>query len=199
MEYLLLAIHIIASITVHEFSHALAATLLGDPTAKNAGRLSLNPLVHIDPLGLIMLFLVRFGWGKPTPYNPYNLQNPRLGSLLIAIAGPISNFLLAIILAFIAKRLGFASPWGSFFVLGVFINLGLMVFNLIPIHPLDGTKIAAYFIPVRYHETFEHYVHNGPMILLAIILIERITNIPILSSIILGVVEKLALLIGLGV
>ncbi len=199
MEYLLLAVHIIASITVHEFSHAWAATQLGDPTAKNAGRLSLNPLVHVDPLGLLMLFLVHFGWGKPTPYNPYNLRNPRLGSLLIAIAGPISNFILAIILAFIAKRLGFVSTWGSFFAMGVFINLGLMVFNLLPIHPLDGTKIAAYFIPVRYHEAFERYVQKGPFILIGIIIFERVTNIPILSPIILGVIERLALVIGLGV
>lgn len=199
MDLLFLAIHIIAAITIHEFSHAWMAYRLGDPTAKNEGRLTLNPLVHIDPLGLIMLFIARFGWGKPTPYNPHNLRDPRLGSLLIALAGPASNLLLSIGLAFVAKRLGFASGLGSFLAYGVFINLGLTVFNLVPIHPLDGTKIAEYFIPVRYRDSFERYVRNGPFILLAIILIENVTGIGLLSPIILGTVEKLALLIGLGV
>lgn len=198
-DLLTLAVTIIIAITVHEFSHALVATFLGDPTAKNAGRLSLNPLVHIDPLGLIMLFLVHFGWGKPTPYNPHNLHNPRLGGLLIAIAGPISNLLLAIIFAFFAKQFGFSSWFGEFLVAAVFINLGLAVFNLIPIHPLDGTKILAYFIPVQFQETFESYVSKGPFILLGIILFERVTGIALLSPIISTAIEKIALLISLAI
>lgn len=190
-------IAILLAITVHEFAHAWTATVLGDPTAKMEGRLSLNPLVHLDPFGTIMLLLVHFGWGKPVPYNPYYLKNPRLGSLLIALAGPFSNFLLALIFSIPLKYVSPDSIFVQFFLVVVFINLGLMVFNLLPIPPLDGSKVVAFLIPARYSQQLASYYQYGPLILLGIIIIERITNIPIISPIIISIIEKLALLIGI--
>lgn len=190
-------IAILLSITVHEFFHAWMANFLGDPTARLEGRLSLNPLVHLDPFGTIMLLLVHFGWGKPVPYNPNYLKNPRLGSLLIALAGPLSNFLLALVFAIPLKYLSADHFLSDFFFLSVYINIGLMVFNLLPIPPLDGSKIFAYFIPTKFNRQAAYYFQKGPVILLAIIIIERITNIGIISPIISGLIQKIALLIGL--
>lgn len=135
---------LLVAVTVHEFSHALVATLLGDDTAKLLGRLSLNPLSHLDPLGTLMILLVRFGWGKPVPFNPLNLENPRRDAALVSLAGPLSNILAAAVFS-LPLRLGF--PWGVVFVPIVFINLGLALFNLLPIHPLDGFKIVGGVLP----------------------------------------------------
>jgi len=190
-------IAILIAITVHEFSHAWMAHYLGDPTAKLEGRLSLNPLVHIDPLGFLMLIFVHFGWAKPVPYNPHYLKNPRSGSLLIALAGPISNFILALVFSIPLKYISPDSIFVDFFLLSVYINLGLMIFNLIPIPPLDGSKILAFFIPPRFDRQLASFLHNGPYILFGIIIIEQVTHIGILSPIIIGLIQKIALLLGI--
>ncbi len=189
---------IIIAITIHEFCHAWVANWLGDPTARLEGRLSINPLVHLDPIGTLMMFLVHFGWGKPVPYNPRYLSNPRLGGLLISLAGPLSNFVQALIFAIPLKYLSETNPMANFFFWAVLINLGLFVFNLLPIPPLDGSKVLAYFIPVRFERQLEQYMQYGPILLISIILLERITHIPIISPIIVGAIQKLALLIGLS-
>jgi Zn-dependent protease len=188
---------ILIAITVHEFSHAWMAHYLGDPTAKLEGRLSLNPLVHIDPLGFLMLIFVHFGWAKPVPYNPHYLKNPRSGSLLIALAGPISNFILALVFSIPLKYISPDSIFIDFFLLSVYINLGLMIFNLIPIPPLDGSKILAFFIPPRFDRQLESFLRNGPYVLFGIIILEQVFRIGIISPIIIGLIQKMALLLGI--
>lgn len=148
---LLFASYILAlfvAITIHEFSHAWMADYLGDPTPRLSGRLKLNPLVHLDPLGLMFLFFFGFGWGKPVQFDPYNLKNPRKDAALISIAGPVSNFILALLLSlflklFIFFKLNFLISIGTtIFLPTITLNLILGIFNLLPIHPLDGFKIV---------------------------------------------------------
>jgi Zn-dependent protease len=149
------------SVIAHEVSHGYAAALLGDPTARMAGRLSLNPVKHIDPVGSIAVPLISymlggfiFGWAKPVPYNPYNLKNQRFGPAIVAAAGPAMNIVIAIIFGALVR---FAAPLGianeafySLAIIIVFINVLLALFNLIPIPPLDGSKILSAFLPSRY-------------------------------------------------
>jgi len=159
LELIFSLVALIVAITIHEFSHAFAAEHLGDPTPRLQGRLTLNPLAHLDPLGTILLILVRFGWGKPVVFDPYNLRNPRRDSAIISIAGPISNFLLAIVCAILAQlmlRIGAAPNQTVSVILGLLYGLltqivvmciVLGVFNLVPIHPLDGFKIVEGILP----------------------------------------------------
>ena len=146
-ELLTLAPPILLALTFHEFAHAWTANKLGDPTARNAGRLTLNPLAHLDPIGTLMLFIVRFGWAKPVPYNPYNLKNQRWGEALVAVAGSATNILLAIIFGLIVRFGSTPLTTGgtlldattlSLAATIAFINLFLGFFNLIPFPPLDG-------------------------------------------------------------
>lgn len=158
-------------ITVHEFAHALVADRLGDPTPRLAGRLSLNPIAHIDPIGLLMLIIVRFGWAKPVPINPYNFRNPRQGNLMVSLAGPVSNFLFAWVLAIIYRTLplaigGLPSQLLSY---AIWISLSLGVFNLIPIPPLDGSHILEYFLPPHQLEFMYRLQQYGFLVLIFII------------------------------
>jgi Zn-dependent protease len=156
--------------TVHEFAHAYAAYKLGDYTAKIEGRLTLNPLAHIDPIGAIMMILARFGWSKPVPINEHNFENPVAGTAISSLAGPISNILLAAIsalpLRFILRTssLDAQALTNNYFVrillVFVLVNLSLGIFNLIPLPPLDGHKIVRAFLPrkLRYYwEQLEQY------------------------------------------
>lgn len=152
---------LIMSVVIHEVAHGYAAALQGDPTAKLEGRLTLNPIKHLDPFGSILLPIVTFltagfafGWAKPVPYNPYNLRNQRWGELIVAIAGPLSNVFLALVFGLIMRFAGLSLPDSTFQLLGyiVVINLGLALFNLVPIPPLDGSKVLYAFLPFRFHE-----------------------------------------------
>ena len=145
----------------HEVAHGAAAYAFGDPTAKNQGRLTLNPLKHIDPFGSVMLPLILvlthagfvFGWAKPVLYNPYNLRNRRLGEFCVSIAGIITNFIIALVFVFLLRfsvSLGLSQPAVDLMIYVVFLNLVLGIFNLIPIPPLDGSKILYTLIPYRY-------------------------------------------------
>src|SRR3989344_9079573 len=132
---------IIIAIGIHEAAHCYMADYLGDPTPRSLGRLSLNPLAHLDPVGtLVILVTGMFGWGKPSPFDPYNLRNPQRDTALIALAGPVSNLLLDLGLSLIA-RLGVPQFLLSIFYLLISLNVNLAIFNLIPIAPLDGSKI----------------------------------------------------------
>ncbi len=156
LYWLLFAIpSILIASTVHEYAHGLAAYKLGDPTAKAYGRLTLNPLKHIDPIGALSMVLFRFGWSKPVPINEYNFEKRELGTAIVSFAGPLSNLILAAIFGSI--NLIFHPDLGSIFGIFLFtftlINISLAIFNLIPIPPLDGHKIVRAFLPkkIRYY------------------------------------------------
>ena len=160
MEQIIILLALILSIILHEVAHGFAANALGDPTARLQGRLSLNPFVHIDPLGSVivpaLLYLshagVLFGWAKPVPYNPYNLRNQRYGDALVAAAGPGTNFLLAVIFSVIIRfsaALALSPTFISLAAMIVYINILLACFNLIPLPPLDGSKILMAVLPFR--------------------------------------------------
>ena len=172
LSFLLISLPILLiTITIHEFAHALVADRLGDPTPRLAGRLTLNPLSHIDPIGLFMLFLVRFGWAKPVPINPYNFADPRSGSLFVSLAGPVSNFLFAWILAIIYRTLPL--PLGeigaAIVTYTIWINLALAVFNLIPVPPLDGSHILEFFLPAHQLDWMYRLRQYGFIILVMIV------------------------------
>lgn len=149
-QTLLLLPGIFIGLTFHEFAHGWVADRLGDHTARYQGRLTLNPIAHLDPIGFLMLVFFHFGWAKPVPVNPYNLRvNPRQGMLYVALAGPVTNLLLALVIA-ILLRMGFFSFASEVYYmawLAVYINIVLAVFNLLPIPPLDGSKILAGILP----------------------------------------------------
>jgi len=158
------------SISFHEAAHAWTALKLGDPTAKHMGRVSLNPFDHIDPLGTVILplFLLIsglpvFGWAKPTPFNPWNLENPKRDSALISLAGPSSNFILAIVASLLYRFTSF-----SLLIPIVQLNLVLGFFNLIPIHPLDGSKVVAGLLPKSLYYQWVGLERYGPIFLLAL-------------------------------
>jgi len=158
------------SLSIHESAHAWMADHLGDPTARLAGRLTLNPLAHLDPLGTLMLLLFRFGWGKPVPFDEYNLQNPRRDAGLISLAGPASNLLLATISAVLFRLL---YPLSSVFYLLVpivILNVSWGFFNLLPIHPLDGGKILVGFLPAEPALKVEEFLQEFQLIFLLLII-----------------------------
>lgn len=163
---------LLVAITVHEFSHAYTADRLGDPTPRAQGRLTLNPLSHLDPLGTLLLIIARFGWGKPVQFDPYNLENPRRDAAIISFAGPLSNIVLATI-ASIAVRFVLSPTELAFNILipFVYLNIVLAVFNLIPVHPLDGGKILVGLLPEENaHKTDQFLSQYGTILLLALIL-----------------------------
>ncbi len=174
---------ILISLTIHEFSHAWMASIKGDKTAELAGRLTLNPLAHIDWMGMFLLITFGFGWAKPVPYNPYNLQDPRKDSLLIAIAGPASNLILAT-LASIALRsmivLGIIEQVNllfAFLLLLVIINLFLMIFNIVPIYPLDGSKVLDALLVKPEHQKIKMQIAMyGPKFLFLLVMLSIFTS-----------------------
>jgi len=175
---LLFAVYIISlliAIAIHEFSHAYVADYLGDPTPRLQGRLKLDPRVHIDNMGMLFLLLFGFGWGKPVQFDPYNLKNPQKDAALISIAGPVSNFILAILLSILLRllilfELNFLITIGMFIFLPMIqMNLVLGVFNLLPIHPLDGFKIVAGILPKEKAQEWYGLERWGMLFLLLLI------------------------------
>ena len=166
---------LLVAITIHEFSHAWAADYLGDPTPRLQGRLKLNPLVHIDTMGMVFLLLLGFGWGKPVQFDPYNLKDPRRDAAWISIAGPSSNFILAIILSlllklFIILQLDMLTIIGSLiFVPMIRMNIMLGVFNLLPIHPMDGFKIVEGILPEEKAQEWKGLQRYGMIFLILLI------------------------------
>lgn len=179
---------LIASITVHEFSHVLAARLQGDKTGENAGRLTLNPLSHLDMFGTIAILLIGFGWGKPAPFNPYNLKFQRFGPAIVALAGPVSNFVMIIVFGILLKILfpimGADNYLTLFLIILVSFNAILMIFNLIPIPPLDGSHILQGFLGTKFANISEKLKLYGPRILFGLIFISIFLNIPIFGYVI---------------
>lgn len=166
----ILIIRLIVALTalpVHECAHAYAARRMGDHTAERQGRLTLNPFAHFDPIGTTAIILFGFGWAKPVPINPLNFNNPKKGMMLSALAGPLSNIGLAFLsmafyklvplLSYIGVGASFVSTLSTFFYYAMTINISLGVFNLIPIPPLDGSRIATYFLPQRTYFKIMQY------------------------------------------
>ena len=194
---------VILCLTVHETAHGFAAYLLGDRTAKREGRLSLNPLRHVDLVGLALLFTAGFGWAKPVPVDPRHFENPKRGMAVTALAGPVSNFLLAILLLLICKAVLLYTNTGVFLAAVFYtclyaaqLSIGLGLFNLLPIPPLDGSKVLAAFLPDRAYVAFMRYERYG-MILLLVLTLTNVTG-DLISEAIYTVYNALINLILLG-
>lgn len=171
-----LAFVVFCTMPVHEFAHAFVATKLGDQTPRLSGRLTLNPMAHIDPIGAIMIMLVGFGYAKPVQVNPRNFKNPKSGMAITALAGPISNILMAFIFIILMHlcALGNAAnilvqAFYIFFYFAASINIGLAIFNLIPIPPLDGSRVLQLIIPNKYYYQFMKYERYIILIVFALI------------------------------
>jgi Zn-dependent protease len=164
----------IVSITLHEFGHAAAATALGDPTARDAGRLTVNPLAHLDFFGTLFILLAGFGWAKPVPFEPGRLAWPRLGTFLVSAAGPAANFVLALGALVALQHLPAMEAGARMWFQVLFeLNLMLLVFNLLPIPPLDGGNLLETLLPRRWLPAFRHLVPYGIVVLLLLVLVPQ--------------------------
>ena len=191
-------------ITVHEFAHAIAADRLGDPTPRRQGRISLNPIDHLDPLGTLMVVLMvvtgarGIGWGKAVQVNPANFLHPRRDMMLVAAAGPFSNLVFAAVLAVVTRLFApsMTPSLADFMVYMVYMNIGLMFFNLIPIAPLDGSKILSGLLPADAAYRYELAMFRfGPILLLALVFL-----VPGVLSVLVGMPTLLVVsrLLGMG-
>jgi len=195
---------LLTALTIHEFSHAFVADRLGDPTAKLMGRLTLNPLAHLDPLGTLFLLFARVGWGKPVPVDPFNLRNPRGDSALISLAGPTSNLILALILSLTLRLIPHLPVphflfllIQAFFIPMVILNVSLGIFNLLPLGPLDGFKIVGGFLPKKFAYQWEELETYG--LLFLFMLLFPTANGSLLNNILDPVIYfVLSLLLGAG-
>lgn len=168
-DLLLLLPAVLLAITVHEFAHAFVADRLGDPTPRQLGRLTLNPLAHLDVLGTIFFVLFRFGWARPVPVNPRNFANPRQGMLQVALAGPLANVTVAFAVGLIFKTQGVPGIWEGLTAMVVLINVVLAVFNLIPIPPLDGSRILEGLLPPEQAIAYRRIQPYGTIIILVLL------------------------------
>jgi len=176
-RFLVPAVAILVCLTIHELAHGLSAYALGDDTAKRMGRLTLNPIKHVDPVGFLVLMVVGFGWAKPVPVNPNNFKRPRFGMAITALAGPVSNFLLtALILIFIIplERLLSSGGTGAVYTVAILLRIAMIstflgLFNLLPVPPLDGSKVLFSFLPDRQYNFLMRYERYGMLALLALL------------------------------
>ena len=187
-DFLLTMFVLVIAITIHEFAHALTADRLGDDTPRSQGRISLSPVDHLDPLGTVMMVVssivgIGIGWGRPVQYNPANLKSPRWDPLKIAVWGPISNVLQALVFTG-ALRLVDREGWliGNdlayrFLELGIWINVALALFNMIPIPPLDGSKVLSGLLPVRQAQVYDRFMAQWGLLLFFALVMTRATSL----------------------
>lgn len=194
MDFLFVIIILIMSVVIHEVSHGYAALALGDSTAKYQGRLTLNPISHLDPVGSVLVPVIGYfaggfiiGWAKPVPFNPYNLKNQRWGEALVAVAGPLSNIALAVVFGLLIRLSSWQGiPNESFLSLAgfvVFINITLALFNLIPIPPLDGSKILFAIVPYKFQRFRDFLERYGFVLLLIFVFFYWHTLSPLIGSV----------------
>ena len=187
-----LLIGLLVAISVHECSHALVAYALGDPTAKDKGRLSLNPFAHLHPLGTLSILLLGLGWGQPVPVDADRLRpGPKVGMALVGLGGPLANFLTAALLSiplrlhlipFMPRRLGgFIVSYGELVSWVVWLNIAMAIFNLIPLTPLDGSRLLAVLLPDRWFNILARYERYGLVLVLLLIVLERFAQTGILT------------------
>jgi Zn-dependent protease len=199
--FLAVFVALVVSITFHEFCHVLVARLLGDHTGEKMGRLTLNPLVHLDPWGTLAILFIGFGWGNPAPFNPYNLKNQKYGPTLVALGGPASNLILIIVFGLILKIvypiLGPMNYLTIFLGALVGFNGVLMVFNLLPIPPLDGSYLLHLAVDRRWPNVSRFMDIYGPQILLGLVILSWVTNISVFSYIIDPILSLVDRVLGL--
>lgn len=193
-------ITLIIAFSVHEFAHAWVAYKFGDHTAKNQGRLTLNPMKHLDPFGTLLIFLIGFGWAKPVPVNRFFFKNPRLASILVSIAGPLSNLLLSILgfvllYGLVATGAAETLPPYVFEFLNIFLylNVALFVFNLLPFPPLDGYRIVEDLVPVNVRAKMTQYEQYGALIFLILVItpLDQFTIDPLYSTVVPSILSTL--------
>jgi len=199
LQIIILAPPILLALTVHEFAHGYVAYRFGDPTAKNQGRLTLNPLKHLDPIGTLAFFIIKIGWAKPVPVNPAYFRDPRKDMLWVALAGPAVNLVLAVVSALLVKVVWFIAatipyspmaeailvPLNEVLLASVWINLVLCIFNFLPIPPLDGSRILAGILPPHLARKYESVERYGFVIILLLAFSGLLAKIilPIISSV----------------
>ena len=187
-NYILIIPSILLALTIHEYAHAWMANRFGDPTSKMLGRLSLNPFIHLDPIGTLMLFLVGFGWAKPVPVDIRYFVNPKRMMLWVALAGPLSNIFLALIFGLLIVLFSTSNLMynqntaiiGNLLVYSLQINLALAFFNMFPIPPLDGSKILRGILSYKFDNFLNQLEQSGPFILIGIILIGYLSGFSII-------------------
>ncbi len=171
LVFLIWAISLVVALTIHEYAHAKVADTLGDPTPRANGRVTLDPRAHLDPLGTILILVAGFGWGRPVEFDPYNLRNPKRDTALIALAGPASNIILAIILSILANLFGADNLITNIIPLMIMMNISLAIFNLVPVFPLDGEKILHGILPTELALEYSRAMHQyGTLIIILLLL-----------------------------
>ncbi len=189
-------------VTIHEVAHAWVAVLLGDSTAKMNGRLTADPLKHLDVLGTLFILMFHGGWGKAVHYNPNNLKRPRFDGILITIAGPLANLLTAFLLGIFRLYFPFGGFFGELLVYVYELSIALFLFNLIPLAPLDGAKLLGFFIPSSKRQWYSDYMASGPLYLVMLALLNMasglIFNFPFLSYYFAFGIEFFSVFIWLG-
>ncbi|MCX6733345.1 MAG: site-2 protease family protein [Candidatus Peregrinibacteria bacterium] len=185
MELIYLIIGLLVGITIHECSHAFVADRLGDPTPRIQGRLTLNPLAHIDVVGTIMMLLFRFGWGKPVQVNNQYFRSPVRDMALVSLAGPVSNFFVAFVLSLILRSVGDGMPDVIFSLLNfvIDVNIVLGVFNLLPFPPFDGSKVVALFVPRRFEKTYQRFLDHGVVYVILFVVFDAIVLAPMMGHV----------------
>ena len=181
------------AITIHEYAHGRAALWLGDPTAKLSGRLSFNPLHHIDPFGAICLFLFNFGWAKPVPVNPRYFKNMRRDIIIMSLCGPLANISAAFLAGMLIRYL--LLPWEVYqitLIYLLFMNIGLGLFNLLPIPPLDGSHVLENALSLNAAQKYREFGRYGPILILAIVMLDNFAHTGIINRVLIGPMKYMA-------
>ncbi|TFZ39764.1 site-2 protease family protein [Soehngenia longivitae] len=194
MNYLISLPGLLIAIIFHELAHGYAAYKLGDPTAKNAGRLTLNPIKHIDPVGFLFMLVFKFGWAKAVPINPSYFKNRKRDMIIVSVAGVLTNFILAILFGFIIINFDISNDYlYQMFLIAMWYNLMLGIFNLLPFPPLDGSKIVASLLPTKLEYLFYKYERYFYFVLLLLIMTNTINKIlvPLINISLNGIIRIL--------